>query len=117
MNNVDQWLKEQEKNYPTVEELGQYKLEVLLKWWLNCWGNKDPQEYQDMEWCWEKQLSHFLLDPIVQTQRAIKENPMICACCGEDKPDYIEALEKDCEEYERKQKDEKKNKNSTGLNS
>ena len=42
---------------------------------------------------------------------------MICACCGEDKPDYIEALEEDCKEYERKEEDEKKNKNSTGLNS
>ena len=117
MNNVDQWLKEQEKNYPTIEELKQYKTEVLLKWWLNCWGWKDPQEYQDMDWCWEKQISYFLEDPIIQTQRAIKENPMVCACCGEDKPDYIEALEKDCEEYERKQKDEKKNKTSPRLNS
>ena len=73
MSKVDQWLKEQEKNYPTIKELKEYKTEVLLKWWLNCWGWKDPQEYQDMDWCWEKQISYFLEDPIIQTQRAIKE--------------------------------------------
>ncbi len=97
MNNVDQWLKEQEKNYPTVEELGQYKLEVLLKWWLNCWGNKDPQEYQDMEWDWENELQKFTDNPIEQTQSAIKYNPEICPCCGDVKDEYLEALREEDE--------------------
>ena len=26
MSKVDQWLKEQEKNYPTIEELKEYKM-------------------------------------------------------------------------------------------
>ena len=117
MDKGTKWLDDNSKHYPSKEYLKDLSHKTLLKYWFNCWQNKDPQEYQDMEWCWEKDLSHFLLDPIVQTQRAIRENPFVCACCGEEKPDYIEALEKDCEEYERKQKDEKKNKTSPRLNS
>ena len=39
MNNVDQWLKEQEKNYP-FRRIKTIQIRSILNGWLNCWGIK-----------------------------------------------------------------------------
>ena len=104
MTHVFKWLEDNKNKYPPLHILREYKHETLLNYWFMCWGNRDPQEYQDMEWDWQVEIEKFLEDPAFQTQLAIKENPDICGCCGKQKEEYIEALRKDIE-------DEKKIKN------
>ena len=72
------------------------KPEILLKYWFNCWSNKDPQFYQDMEWDWEYELSRFIKDPVQNTFIGIKQNPEICFCCGEVKDqETLNQIQKD----------------------
>ena len=71
------------------------KPELLLKYWFNCWANKDPQSYQDMEWDWEIELDKFMQDPVAATYQGIKLNPEICFCCGDLKgPEQLNEIKK-----------------------
>lgn len=107
MSKQTEWLNAQKDNYPTQKMLEEYKPEILLKWWFNCWSNKDPQEYQDMDWDWEIEIQKFIDDPILKTQEAIIHNPEICVCCGDVKEDYIEAVEEDIKQERENEKKEK----------
>ena len=97
MDKGTKWLEENKKHYPSKEYLRDLSHKTLLKYWFNCWQNKDPQEYQDMEWDWENELQKFTDNPIEQTQSAIKYNPEICPCCGDVKDEYLEALREEDE--------------------
>ena len=97
VDHVSKWYENNKNNYPSLHILREYKNETLLNYWFNCWGNRDPQEYQDMEWDWENELQKFTDNPIEQTQSAIKYNPEICPCCGDVKDEYLEALREEDE--------------------